>query len=84
MASWGDINATLNRLVSEGVIVSFRTNHINRTEGLGLHIIATTPVADRHSGDYDPQRVEAIRQRIAGDIGRLARGATITLTGKLP
>ena len=44
MASWGDINAALNRLVREGVITSFRTNRGDKTQaGLHVSIVPTEP-----------------------------------------
>jgi len=84
MASWGDINVALNRLVDAGTITSFRTNHANRTDHLGLHVVAITPAADRQSPDFDPQRIEMVRQQVAEAVAGLTADATVTVTGRLP
>ena len=69
MASWGDINATLNRLVREGAIAGFRTNRGDKTQaGLCVNVIATP-------GD-DP---EAVRQRIMGVLSPLDDEVQVTV-----
>lgn len=43
MGTWGDVNAVLNRLVSEGVISGFRTNRAEAgASGAALHVTVTT------------------------------------------
>ena len=84
MGAWGDINAALNRLVAEGTITAFRTNHADGTDRLMLHIIVATPVADRGDPAYCPAGMERIREAVAGAMGPYASDATITVTSQLP
>lgn len=75
MASWGDINAALNRLVREGVIAGFKTNRGDKTS-LGLHV-DVTPGQD---GDC-----EDIRNRILGILLPMDDEATVTVrAGAVP
>lgn len=55
MASWGDINATLNRLVREGAIAGFKTNRGDKSKPIGLHV-NITPAPD--------DDVESVRAKI--------------------
>jgi hypothetical protein len=73
MASWGDINSILNRLVREGEIGSFWTNLGDPKTALGLHVIVTPP---RVVGD---EEAAALRGRVEFALGRLNAGATVTV-----
>ena len=70
MASWGDINAALNRLVREGAIAGFRTNRGDKTPGAGLKV-NIVPVAE--------DDVETIRTRILGILTPLDDEVTVTV-----
>lgn len=74
MASWGDINATLNRLVRDGTIAAFKTNRGDKTSR-GLHV-DVTPGAD---GDAD-----AVRNLIMGVLTPLDDEVTVTVGADLP
>lgn len=69
MASWGDINAALNRLVREGVIAGFKTNRGDKTS-LGLHVDVTSGA----DGDC-----EEIRTRILAILLPLDDEVTVTV-----
>ena len=74
MASWGDINASLNRLVREGVIRSFRTNRADKSQA-GLHV-SIVP------GDgADP---EAVRSQIVDLLSGMDDDVTVTLAEDEP
>jgi hypothetical protein len=73
MASWGDVNAALNRLVREGVITGFRTNISEPSSTLALHVVVTT---DRALGDAGRL---AARARVEERLERLVSGAVVTL-----
>ena len=82
VTSWGAVNAVLNRLVREGVIAGFRTNLGDARATAGLHVIASAPeLVDRRKPSYDPEKVVALRQRIARDLSRCAPGVTVTVEG---
>jgi hypothetical protein len=82
MASWGDINSVLNRLVREGVITGFSTNLSRRSEPVALHVVATAPVVtDLGAAEYDPGAIEAIRTRILGELQRYDEAPTVTIEG---
>ena len=70
MASWGDINATLNRLVREGVIAGFKTNRGDKARDAGLHV-DITPRADDDA--------ESVRNRIMGVLTPLDDEVTVTV-----
>ena len=70
MASWGDINAALNKLVREGVIAGFRTNRGDKTAQAGLHVDVTP------SGGDD---AESVRARILGVLQGFDDEVTVTV-----
>ena len=70
MASWGDINAALNRLVREGVISGFKTNRGDKSHMQGLHV-NVVPGSD---GD-----VEGIRSQILAVLTPLDDEVTVTV-----
>ena len=74
MASWGDVNATLNRLVREGVISGFRTNRGDKSS-TGLHV-TVTPGADA--------RPEDLKARIMSVLTPLDDEVTVTVGAELP
>ena len=69
MASWGDINAALNRLVREGVIAGFKTNRSDKSRE-GLHVEVTPAGGDD---------VESLRSRIMGVLTPLDDEVTVTV-----
>lgn len=82
MASWGDINAVLNRLVREGVISGFSTNLSRRGEPVPLHVVAQVPVpSDGQGGEVDAGAIEAIRSRILGELKPYDEAPTVTIEG---
>ena len=70
MASWGDINAALNRLVREGVITGFKTNRGDKSHQVGLHV----NVLPSLGGD-----VEGIRSQILAVLTPLDDEVTVTV-----
>lgn len=74
MASWGDINATLNKLVREGVITGFRTNRADKSS-LGLHVEVTPTVGDD---------VESVKSRIMSVLTPLDDEVTVTVGAPAP
>ena len=85
MASWGDVNAALNRLVREGVITGFRTNLADPARGPELRVAATAPVVlDANAADYDGAAVESVRQAVASRLGSLVEEACVTIEPALP
>ena len=70
MASWGDINAALNRLVREGVITGFKTNRGEKSHQAGLHV----NVVPSSGGD-----VEGIRSQILAVLTPLDDEVTVTV-----
>ena len=70
MASWGDINAALNRLVREGAIAGFKTNRGEKSHDVGLHV-SVTP-----KGDDD---AESVKARILGVLQPLDDEVTVTV-----
>jgi hypothetical protein len=74
VASWGDLNARLNRLVREGIISSFRTNLATRPEPSQL-AVAVTPGATASPPSAD----EELRRRVAAALAAVAPHAAITV-----
>jgi len=72
MASWGDINAALNRLVREGVIAGFKTNRGDKSHRDGL-LVNVQPGA---GGD-----AEGIRSQILAVLAPLDDEVTVTVAG---
>lgn len=72
MASWGDINAALNRLVREGVITGFKTNRGDKSHQEGLQV----NVVPGAGGD-----VEGIRLQILAVLTPLDDEVTVTVGG---
>lgn len=72
MASWGDINAALNRLVREGVITGFKTNRGDKSHQDGLQV-SVVPGA---GGD-----IEGIRSQILAVLTPLDDEVTVTIGG---
>ena len=70
MASWGDINAALNRLVREGVIAGFKTNRGDKSHQVGLHV----SVVPAQPGDD-----EGVRSRILAVLTPLDDEVTVTI-----
>lgn len=80
MASWGDVNAALNRLVREGVITGFKTNLASPDRSSGLHVVAKAAVVvDESAAGYDSAKVEAVRDRVAGELGALVDSPTVVV-----
>jgi hypothetical protein len=75
MASWGDINAALNRLVREGVIAGFKTNRGEKSHDAGLHVNVTVKPEDD---------VESARGRIMSVLTPLDDEVTITVGAASP
>ncbi len=75
MASWGDINAALNRLVREGVIAGFKTNRGDKSHLAGLHV----DVIPSAGGD-----AESIRKTILGVLTPLDDEVTVTVGDETP
>jgi hypothetical protein len=73
MASWGDVNAALNRLVREGVITGFRTNISEPSSTLALHVVITTDAA------LDGAGALAARARVEKQLEPLVPGAVVTV-----
>ena len=73
MASWGDVNAALNRLVREGVITGFRTNISEPSSTLALHVVITTDAALGGAGAL------AARARVKKQLEPLVSGAVVTV-----
>ena len=73
MASWGDINAALNRLVREGVITGFKTNRGDKSHQDGLHV----SVVPGTSGD-----VEGIRSQILAVLTPLDDEVTVSVNAE--
>lgn len=75
MASWGDINAALNRLVREGVIAGFKTNRGEKSHDGGLHV-SVTPKAD--------DDVDGVKSRIMSVLTPLDEDVTVTVSTAAP
>jgi hypothetical protein len=73
MASWGDLNARLNRLVREGVISGFRTNLASRPDPSELAIVVM-PGRDSVAIPAD-----ALRRHIGAALAGIAPDAAITV-----
>jgi hypothetical protein len=73
MASWGDLNARLNRLVREGVISGFRTNLADRPD---LSQLAVVVIPGRDSLATHP---EDLRRHIGAALAGIAPDAAITV-----
>lgn len=74
MASWGDVNAALNRLVREGVIIGFKTNRGEKSDS-ALRV-SVTPAPD-----FD---VEAVHSQIMGVLTPLDDEVTVTVGAEAP
>jgi hypothetical protein len=78
MASWGDLNARLNRLVRDGVISGFRTNLATRPDLSSLRItVAPGPAAPVAAGRLTA--ADALRARVALALGGIAPEAAVTV-----
>ena len=75
MASWGDINAALNRLVREGVITGFKTNRGEKSLDSALRVSVTT------GPDGDP---ESVRSQIMTVLTPLDDEVTVTVGAEAP
>ncbi|TDR94387.1 hypothetical protein [Enterovirga rhinocerotis] len=75
MASWGDINAALNRLVREGVIAGFKTNRGDKSSRDGLHV----DIVPAAGGD-----AEGTRQTILDLLTPLDDEVTVAVTTATP
>jgi predicted TIM-barrel enzyme len=73
MATWGDINLALNRLVREGVITGFWTNLAEPRAPLGLHVIVSPPSV------VDDAAALAIEAVVRDKLARCAPDAVITV-----
>ena len=76
MASWGDINAALNRLVREGVISGFRTNRGEKVRPVALHV-SVVPAAPADD-------VEGVRERILTVLTPLDGEVTVSVAAEIP
>lgn len=68
--SWGDINLTLNRLVREGVIATFKTNLSSPDRTGGVSVVITPGLEGE---------AETARLRVANDLDALIEGVTVTV-----
>ncbi|WP_375461050.1 hypothetical protein [uncultured Enterovirga sp.] len=75
MASWGDINAALNRLVREGVIAGFKTNRGDKSLDSSLHVNVTPAPNDD---------VDTVRDRILSVLTPLDDEVTVTVGAEEP
>ncbi len=75
MASWGDINAALNRLVREGAIAGFKTNRGEKSHQAGLHVSVVPK---------DGDDAEGLRERILGVLTPLDDEVTVTVGAEAP
>ena len=73
MASWGDINAVLNRLVRERIIASFWTNLADAKPPLVLHVIGSP------SSPVDDRSAKALRNEVQDALAPWAPNATVTV-----
>jgi|tagenome__1003787_1003787.scaffolds.fasta_scaffold18940738_2 hypothetical protein len=73
MATWGDINLVLNRLVREGVIGGFWTNLAGPRTPLGLQVIVAPPT------QVDDAAALAIQTLVQDKLARCAPDAVVTV-----
>jgi hypothetical protein len=78
MASWGDINAVLNRLVREGTITAFWTNLGGTKPPLVLHVIVSP------FGPADDRSAKALRLQIQDALAPWAPDASVTVDRSAP
>jgi hypothetical protein len=72
-ASWGDVNAVLNRLVREGRIAGFWTNLAEPRSAVGLHIIVVP------AGHVDEARSRELRTEVLERLAPLALDPVVTV-----
>lgn len=72
MKSWGDINVALNRLVREGVILTFKTNMGAYEADAALHVTVTPP---------EGAAAEEVRRAVEQKLNLPAGSATVTVDG---
>ncbi len=67
---WGDVNAALNRLVAEGVIVAFRTSFGGLAPELGVHVIVTPAdlVSDLQAEEIRSRVERALAERVPATV----------------
>jgi len=73
MATWGDINLVLNRLVREGVIGGFWTNLAGPRTPFGLQVIVAPP------NQVDDAAAVAIQALVQDKLARCAPDAVVTV-----
>jgi predicted TIM-barrel enzyme len=73
MATWGDINLVLNRLVREGVIAGFWTNLAEPRAALGMQVIVAPAT------DVDDAAALAIQELVRDKLARCAPEAVVTV-----
>jgi hypothetical protein len=73
MATWGDINLVLNRLVREGVITAFWTNLAEPRAAANLQVIVAPPA------DIDDSAAVAIQALVQEKLARCAPDAVVTV-----
>lgn len=75
MASWGDINAAMNRLVREGVISGFRTNRGDKSHQAGLQV----SIIPAGAGDPD-----SVREQVMSLLTPFDDEVTVTIGADAP
>jgi hypothetical protein len=72
-ASWGDVNAVLNRLVRDGRIAGFWTNLSEPRSTVGLHVIVVP------AGPLDETGTRELRAEILERLALLALDPVVTV-----
>jgi adenine/guanine phosphoribosyltransferase-like PRPP-binding protein len=72
-ASWGDVNAVLNRLVRDGRIAGFWTNFSEARSSGGLHVIVVP------AGLLDESGTRELRAEIVERLAPLALDPVVTV-----
>ena len=72
-ASWGDVNAVLNRFVREGRIAGFWTNLGEPRSAVGLHVIVVP------AGPLDEAGTRELRDAVLGRLALLALDPVVTV-----
>jgi hypothetical protein len=70
MSLRGDVNVTLNRLVAQGTIASFRTNFGASEPQVGLHVVVTPGEAFE---------AEEVRRVVTDALEKLVEAPTVTV-----
>jgi hypothetical protein len=73
MATWGDINAVLNRLVRTAKIAGFWTNLAEARHPVALHVVVRPP------GAVSETEALALRSLVEQELAPCAPDATVTV-----